>query len=776
MQFIKSLVFCFLSVLPGAVSKADDLPADFYTRKVQPLFDNRCIACHSCFNAPCQLNLQSFEGFQRGASSLNVYDGTRVKSTHPTRLWVDASTEKEWRKNGFFEVNTSIKSDENLFMQFINLRKANPHTEVKKQVADTQMCISTSTEFKVLSKLAPELGMPYGLPPLNPNEMEVLNQWIAKGAPGGNQEEAASPDYLSKDILKQIREWETYLNERTPEQRLVSRYLYEHLFLAHIYFPESDKDFFRLVRSSTDCHKGVREISTRRPNDDPGTKQFFYCLRKFPGTVVLKTHITYAWSPAKLARYRHLFSGKDWKVTQFPSYEAGVAENPFIAFKDIPAKARYQFLLDDAQYHVNTFIKGPVCNGSMAVNAIQQQFFVFFLRPDADNIVKFKDYETQAQKLLMMPGVWGSDVEITDTPVLMKKMVDHREAYRKLRSDWQKKAKSEGYVLQDIWDGDGYNSNAVLTVFRHDDNAVVMKGAVGDLSKTIFVLDYPLFERLVYNLVVNFDVFGNVGHQYLTRLYMDLIRMEAEELFLSFLPPEQRLKNRQQWYRGFLTQAMLTYVFPTIGVAEPTGVRFRDDVSTKKQMVEKILFFLMSAEVRGSLDGLNWKELSVPRSLKKQIQLSKIEQELRKISSVKAEKKTPFPRFFPEVSLLKIGDASGKRTVYSVIHNKEHENISWVLAESLRLAPEEDSLTIREGYWGSYPNMIFDMTEAALPDFVQHVKKIKSQDDYQKLVSKFGVRRSNPHFWRHYDELNAHFRQTYPIDFGYLDLTRYELK
>lgn len=64
------------------------------------------------------------------------------------------------------------------------------------------------------------------------------------------------------------------------------------------------------------------------------------------------------------------------------------------------------------------------------------------------------------------------------------------------------------------------------------------------------MLDYPLMERLVYNLVVNFDVYGNVGHQLLTRVYMDLIRMEAEEMFLSFLPPNQRLPLRKEWYQG----------------------------------------------------------------------------------------------------------------------------------------------------------------------------------------------------------------------------------
>ena len=49
---------------------------------------------------------------------------------------------------------------------------------------------------------------------------------------------------------------------------------------------------------------------------------------------------------------------------------AAKAGNPFAAFADIPARARYQFLLDDAEYEIATFIQGPVCNGSMAVNSV----------------------------------------------------------------------------------------------------------------------------------------------------------------------------------------------------------------------------------------------------------------------------------------------------------------------------------------------------------------------------------------------------------------------
>ena len=304
------------------------------------------------------------------------------------------------------------------------------------------------------------------------------------------------------------------------------------------------------MRSRTPCGAVIDEIATRRPNEDPETGSFQYCLSRLDGTIVDKTHIPYDLSPEKLERIRRTFLAPQWDVKSLPGYADETAANPFVTFADIPVRSRYQFLLDDAEYEISTFIKGPVCNGSIAVNSIQEQFFVFFLTPDADNMVMSAEYARQARELLIMPGVWGSDVPILDGIPFFQRLIAHREAYRKFRAEESRRLRPAGYTLADIWNGDGHNPNALLTVFRHFDNAVVTQGAAGDLPKTLFVLDYSLFERLVYNLVVNYDVFGNIGHQALTRLYMDLIRMEAEELFLSFLPPSQRLGLRQSWYRG----------------------------------------------------------------------------------------------------------------------------------------------------------------------------------------------------------------------------------
>ena len=39
-----------------------------YLDDVSPILERRCVVCHSCYNAACQLKLSSIEGIERGGS------------------------------------------------------------------------------------------------------------------------------------------------------------------------------------------------------------------------------------------------------------------------------------------------------------------------------------------------------------------------------------------------------------------------------------------------------------------------------------------------------------------------------------------------------------------------------------------------------------------------------------------------------------------------------------------------------------------------------------
>jgi hypothetical protein len=746
-----------------------------YDTRIQPIFDNRCVACHSCFNAPCQLNLQTYSGLARGATKLNVYDASRPRSVAPTRLDIDGHSVADWRAKGFFTVVGDRDPARTLLMQLVGLRAQHPNVQPTKSAGESNFCPTDRDSGITIARSNPELGMPYGLPPLSSQEIATLSSWVSDGAPGPSPASLASRRAIPLELQPQVHAWEGLFNGGTPRERLVARYVYEHLFLAHLYFADDTSSkrpaFFRLVRSRAQCD-GVDEIATRRPNDDPGPN-FYYCLSRIDGTVVDKTHIPYELSPRKLDRIRQIFLEPKWELKTLPGYDEKTAGNPFATFADIPVRARYQFLLDDAEYEVATFIKGPVCNGSVAVNSIQEQFFVLFLSPDADSMVMSAEHARAVQDSLILPGVWGSDLSIGDDIPFWRRLVEQREVYRQLRADAARKLRPAGYTLADIWNGDGHNPNALLTVFRHFDNAVVTRGAVGDLPKTLFVLDYPLFERLVYNLVVNYDVFGNLGHQSLTRLYMDMIRMEAEELFLDFLPPSQRAPLRKSWYEGPFTDLKMRFVFPLVDRSAPTGLVYRNDANAKQEFIEQVLDYL-APEVRGSVDPLNWKVLPLPTNAISE--LSTTERALRKITSIRAAEATPFARFFPELAVLLVSSDGGRTRLYSLIHNREHTSVSWMLGEDQRLAPQEDTLTVREGVLGAYPNMFFVVPESDADAFAGTVANLKSAADYERLVDRFGVRRSNETFWSVFDEINGAHLAADPVRSGTLDLTRYALE
>jgi Fatty acid cis/trans isomerase (CTI) len=171
-------MYCLLAAailsLSGIIRSANSQPApadDDYTTRIESIFNSRCIACHSCYNAPCQLNLQSYSGLARGATKLNVYDRSRPMSVAPTRLDIDGHSVSDWRARGFFDVVGGTEQARTLLMQLVGLRARHPTVQPKKPVSESNFCPVDGDNAELVSQSTPELGMPYGLPPLSQAEM-----------------------------------------------------------------------------------------------------------------------------------------------------------------------------------------------------------------------------------------------------------------------------------------------------------------------------------------------------------------------------------------------------------------------------------------------------------------------------------------------------------------------------------------------------------------------------------------------------------------------------
>lgn len=743
----------------GAAAQAEDIS---YSRDIQPIFTEKCVACHACYDSPCQLNLGSAEGATRGATKKPVYDGTRTQAQPTTRLYFDARGEAAWRQKDFYSVLHGQASQAALMARMLELGHSTPLVPNAKLPADLDISINRENqcpapgEFDGYAKTFAHAGMPFAVTGLDDQQYQTLQRWLAAGAPV--EEVAPTP---TPDEARQVAEWETLLNARGAREVLVGRWLFEHLFLAHLYFDGGKSGhFFQLVRSRTPSGKPIDPIATRRPNDDPGT-DFYYRLWPIQGVIVHKTHITYPLDDAKLARVNELFFGSDWSTDKVPGYGAQRRANPFETFEAIPAQARYQFMLDNAEYFVRTFIRGPVCRGQIATDVIRDNFWALFQDPQHDLYVTDAAYRGEATPLLAMPGQFD---EIGGLLSLWYSYRDKRNAYEELRRDAYAAAPVPTWA--GIWTG---NDNALLSIYRQFDSAFVRKGLIGEVPQTMWLLDYPLLERTYYQLVVNFDVYGNVSHQAQTRLYFDLIRNGAEVNFLRLMPAESRTAILDDWYQNS-GKLKMWLDYEDIDDDTPTGL-FLPVERAKGSFAAQLL--KRYADLNARPDPIN--RCTTGNCYRPGIDpaLQQAEQALSQLVSRPAAGLKVIDQL-PEATLLRVELANGRREVYSVLRNRAHSNVAFMMGEELRYQPGLDTLTIYPGVLTSYPNFLFNLRAEEVPEFVSALGQVKDTAAFDKVVERWGIRRSHPQFWRYFHDLSAYIRETEPVEAGVLDMNRYQ--
>ena len=732
-----------------------------YYKDVKPILDNRCVVCHACYDAPCQLKLSSIDGLERGASKKKVYNATRLRAAQPSRLFEDEETVRQWREQGFFSVlNERDQTPEanlaaSVMARLLTLKNKHPLPDTTPlpdsfdfSLYNANHCVRME-EFSGFVQQKPFWGMPYGLPKLPEKEYQTLIQWLAQGAV------SLKTTKIPESERALIKHWEQFLNGNSLKHRLMSRYLFEHLFVARLYFSYADakkqpEHCYRLVRSSTPPGEPVIRIATRRPYDDPGVKRVYYRLIQEAVTTVVKTHMPYRLDEQRMQRYHNLFIEADYKVTKLPGYEIASASNPFITFTQIPEKTRYQFMLDEAEFTIMGFIKGPVCRGQIALNVIQDHFWVFFINPELKLKVHQSGFLLKNLKGMQLPARDSSSALIFN----WLKYAKEQEKFLKAKSQL---LEQEAQILNidSIWDGEQQNQNAALTVFRHFDSASVVKGLVGEKPKTAWVIDYSLLERIHYLLVAGFDVYGNYAHQLNTRLYMDFLRLEGEFNFLALLPERSRIQVRDDWYEK-ANNTVKNHLYGRYAyLSDETAIHYQTD-DHKNELFDLLKDHLGDAVNRSyDLSGSDAQ--------------SDIESQLKTLERLKGNGII----HLPQVTFLVIDDA-GKTLAYSLIHNNAHLNISHLFNEGSERISDEDTITVAKGFIGSYPNSFLSVDKEQLPWLIRLLTDMRTEKDYQNLLDQFGIRRNDPRFWRFSDRVHALFKQLQPLKSGIFDYNRLE--
>jgi hypothetical protein len=411
-------------------------------------------------------------------------------------------------------------------------------------------------------------------------------------------------------------------------------------------------------------------------------------------------------------------------------------------------------LLDDAYYHVQTFIHGPVCRGQAALDVIEEQFLIFFLAPDRDPAVTSRGCLDGAAKDLVLPAEKESALSALSPEFTAKELAYLDEAARC----------ATGRELADVWHGDGTNREAVLSVFRHFDNAFVLRGAVGGMPKTVWVLDYPILERMYYDLVAGFDVYGNVTHQVGTREYMNLLRIEAEGQFLRFLPENARQATHDQWYRGRVAQA-LSGLHRKAFAGPETRIHYDDRAHAKEELVTRLLTGELPAAVVGPREPIQWRDAPLAGDPDR----ARFEAAMRELVDAPA----PYVAAFPDTALLRVSLPSGD-LVYTIARNRAHKSVEFIFAEGVELEPAEDVLQIASGVATSRPNLFLTVDAAHVETFAADWKALAPGDgSWARFVARYGARRSRPAFWSTFDFFTDAFARTDPVAAGVLDLSRY---
>ena len=735
--------------------------APSYDREVRPLLERRCVVCHGCYDAPCQLKLTAWEGVARGATKAPVYDATRLDDAPTTRLFIDAQTPSQWREKGFYSVlNERDPSPANnlaasVLYRSLALKKAHPLPDEKVLSSAFDFSLDRSqscprlAEYDGYERDHPLGGMPYGLPGLNERELDVITRWLAAGSP------TDAPAPLPAGVQRQVNEWERFLNGDSLKAQLMSRYLYEHLYLGHLVLEDgAQRHNMRLIRSAAAPGQPPLPVATRRPYDDPGVSRVYYRLVPEQETILAKTHMPYRLTPARMAQLRGWFLDAPYTVSALPSYAEEPSSNPFVTFADIPVESRYRFLLDEAEFFIMNFIKGPVCRGQMALDVIEDQFWVFFVDPAKGADAAITEDLVRRAELFRLPGYYGSDAGAIGPWLTLK---DNEDTVLKLKAKMlnERFGGAKQLDLSMIWDGEGRNPNAALTVFRHFNSASVVQGLVGEAPKTAWVIGYPLLERIYYLLVAGYDPYGNVGHQLLSRLFMDFMRMEGESNFLALLPKDARKPLRDYWYRG-ASARIKEWVD-----GSQDALSFEPAITYRSNDPQRELYGMLTARLAPALN---------PRFGLDQVRDPALRQSLQQLAAVRGVSLS----WLPEATVLRVDDAPNPPRYFSLLRNTGHANVTHLASEAKELRPAENTLTVVPGFIGAYPNAIYRATPAELPALATQLAGLKSEPDYRAFADRFAVRRTSNQFWATSDALMDAYRQWDPQTAGLFDYGRLE--
>jgi hypothetical protein len=782
LAILSALVLCNLCPSSGAgtphASPATDEAEVGYQRDVQPIFNRRCIACHGCLGSPCNVKLDSYRGAERGAFGMNPY--ANHFGPYPRTDMDAAKTLEQWREIGFFSVlseegsghasrrETSAVASEDLLDGSLMYRFLEAGSAYNRPGFSRDALVPVyakrfaygcpATPYAAAAQLAanPAMGMPFGLPAIAAGDFNVLKRWIAAGAPGPTDEELRAAAELARP--EEVAHWEAFFNDPDPRHQLVSRYIFDHFYLATIVLEESPGERFRLVRSTTPPGEPVDIIGTGLPYEDPyayaGVNRFWYRLSKLTQAPMQKNLFLWRLEHSDADHLEQLFFGPDgpgahWSASAPLDPPWGIG-NPFSIFRAIPAEARYRFLLENAEAVASGIIYGPVCNGQTATYAVKDHFWVFFVRPEDD---------VSVQNPALGLATWNT---------MMDRSVFADAAYVDAYDKALAKLRPRGWSVDAIWDGDGNNPNAWLTVMRHNTNVSVVLGRQGGTPRTLWLMTYSGFERMYYDTVASFEYWGGDLSKLQTLLFFNFLRQEFQDNFLTLLPAADREPIRKTWTQGVGRLGLLLVPFDAGESPQPdAAVNPEEALNGLIKAVEG----QFSGKIAGPPDRLN---PDIKPAVDLAAPISTFADWERAVSTLTVTQGQPFTRFLPSVIVLRLDDANASR-VYSFVVNRVYKSQYTLIFQDGQALPDLYSLSVYPTIINGFPNLFVHLDMAQAAPFLDALRKVGSAADWEQFKARYGILRNSARLWPFYDWINDWNFQHRQSEAGYLDLSYYDV-
>jgi len=771
------------------------LENDPYLASVQPIFTASCIACHGCLNSPCLLKLTSYDGLMRGARKENP-DGPHIWPEEPVRM-NDAPSLQAWRERGFHPVvekkgTPAERVEQSELCAMVAAGKAAGFDRkgieplYKRRESHDCPCDEDVREW---IRKHPYGGMPFGLPKISTEEMSTLNQWVGQGSPGPSLEAQVALETIRHP--EAVAKWEAFFNRDEVRGALVSRYIYEHVFLARLSLKEAPGEVFTLVRSATPPGEAIAEIVTSRPFDDPffdpKVKKVYYRLRKVTEPYVQKSHFVWNLDDAALKRLDELFFQSEW-TTQESAAKNYSTSNPFEVFRDIPATSRSRFMLENSKLMISGMIQGPVCIGKTATYAIKDYFWIFYLDPEVDPSVLDPELGMKSWKAFMDYSVWSNE--------------SYEDAYAKMLG----KYKLDQFKVSDIWNGNRQDPNAWLTVLRNETNAHVIYGRQGGIPPTFWIIDYSGFERLYYSLVVMYSYWGGVEEKVTTWTFMTFLRQEFEDNFLRLLPPDERKFYHKKWTEGLGADLLFLMPFPGEDDGVDAKMRAHDPISNVLVQIQR----RMGDQVSGPQDKLN-----TPVGEKAPLDTGKpvetFEEFEKAVSTLTMVRDKVYNRYLPSIVFVKVNRDTGKAKqwptlgtdlardiskmnlglentqwrdelvgddsyrVYTFIANRAYKFNNVIFDQNGAYEWRLNTMSIYHGLVGDFPNNFIEIDLSQTNDFVREFAAIRNEEDWKQWKYRYAVLRNQEKVWPMLDFFNAWNFANRKADAGYFDMTYYDL-